>query len=69
MMWSKAFQRKDYGRGVCQHCFELREQASGEQSEMLGTALTLTAEVHVGTGSGGLYFDMPWGDQKYRQRR
>lgn len=53
--------------------FEPQEQVNGKQAELLGTVFTLAtggpAETHVGTGSGGLSSDLPWGEQKKSPQR
>ena len=53
--------------------FEPQEQVNEAQAQLLGAAFTLAvggpADVHVGTGGGGSSSDMPWGEQKSKQRR
>ena len=51
--------------------FELQEQVSRKQAELLDVAFTLAtggpAQVHVGTGGRGSSSDLPWGEQKNRK--
>lgn len=51
--------------------FEPQEQVNEAQAQLLGTALMLAsgspAQVHVGTGGGGLQSEMPWGKKKNRR--
>ena len=51
--------------------FEPQEQVNEIQTQLLGTTFMLVsggpAQAHVGTGSGGLSSDLPWGEQKNRK--
>lgn len=51
--------------------FEPQEQINEIQTQLLGTTFMLVsggpAQAHVGTGSGGLSSDLPWGEQKNRK--
>ena len=51
--------------------FEPQEQVNEIQTQLLGTTFMLVsggpAQTHVGTDSGGLSSDLPWGEQKNRK--
>ena len=54
--------------------FDPQEQVNEAQAQLFGAAFILAAggpaEIHVGTGGGGSFSELPWGDKdKYSKKQ
>ena len=72
-LWENYLKGEATDHELVNELFEPQEQVNEAQANLLGAASELAmggqAQVHVGTGGGGLQSQLPWKDKEKRPAR